>query len=161
MLNSGWRVFEACGGGIIHELFTINGFAKKNLFCFTNRETRCHLEPIGDNKYRFTFANEQQKDFDYVEFLFNHRDNYYFYYSGNSSVKRSLDKSTLIRDGFCLLSPEIVLLYKSTYLNGNDSRDHYHDFNLSLSYLDLEQRLWLKQALEIVHLNNHQWLLKL
>jgi hypothetical protein len=161
MLNAGWRVFEACGGGEIHELFTNISLMKRNLFCFTSRETRCHLELIEDNKYRFTFANQEQNDFNYVEFLFNLRDNDYFYYSGNSNIKRSVDKSITIRNGFSLLSPEIVLLYKSTYLDGNDSKNHHHDFNLSLSYLDYEQRLWLKKALEVVHLNNHQWLLRL
>lgn len=70
MLNAGWRVFEACGGGIIHELLTAASFERRNLFCFTDKETRCHLEPIGDNRYRFTFTNEKQHAFNYVEFLF-------------------------------------------------------------------------------------------
>jgi hypothetical protein len=90
MINSGWRVFEACGGGIIHELFDISNstFEKRNLFCFTNRETRCHLEPNGDNTYRFSLANEEQINFNYVEFLFNYRDDDHFFFSGNSSIKR-------------------------------------------------------------------------
>jgi hypothetical protein len=59
------------------------------------------------------------------------------------------------------LSPEIVLLYKSTYLNNTGVSDHSHDFTVSLPFLELEQRKWLKKALEIVHSNNHEWLLKL
>ncbi|SMF84553.1 hypothetical protein SAMN05661091_2649 [Paenibacillus uliginis N3/975] len=161
MLNSGWRVFEACGGGIIHELFTVDSSEKRNLFCFTNNETRCYLEPIGSNKYRFTFINEEQLAFSYVEFLFNFRDDKFFYYTGNSSIKRSIEKAVILKDGYSILAPEIVLLYKSTYLEGNDSNDHLHDFNLSVPHLDLEQKQWLKQALEVVHLNNHQWIQKL
>ncbi|MGZ9583700.1 nucleotidyltransferase domain-containing protein [Paenibacillus marinisediminis] len=161
MLSAGWRVFEACGGGIIQELFTNDSRENRNLFCFTISETRCHLEPIGGHNYRFTFANEEQHDFNYVEFLFNRRDHDDFYYSRNENVKRSLEKATVVRHGHRLLSPEMVLLNKSTYLDGPDSEDHHHDFNMVLSYLNDEQKLWFKQALEVVHTGDHPWLQKL
>lgn len=42
MLAAGWRVFEGCGGGVIHELFNKQQFPfeKRNLFCFTCMEMR-------------------------------------------------------------------------------------------------------------------------
>lgn len=89
MLAEGWRVFEACGGGVIHELFEVQQRSeKRNLFCFTSNENRCKLEPIGDDKYRFSFEKKEQKDFTYIEFLFNQRDDEYFYLPGNANLKR-------------------------------------------------------------------------
>jgi hypothetical protein len=163
MIDSGWRVFEACGGGKIHELFDIpiTTYEKRNLFCFSTKETRCHLEPIGDDIYRFVLEKKEQTDFSYVELLFNQRDDNYFYFSGNSSIKRPLINSILQGDGVPFLSPEIVLLYKSNYLNSSDARDHNHDFKVTLPLLNSEQKQWLKEALKVVHSNNHNWLLNL
>ncbi|GAA3413634.1 hypothetical protein ACFFNY_06885 [Paenibacillus hodogayensis] len=62
----GWRVFEACGGGIIHELLDKQqSFEKRNLFCFTSNENRCTLESIGNDRYRFGLQTKEQKDFTY------------------------------------------------------------------------------------------------
>lgn len=163
MLDSGWRVFEACGGGKIHEFFFTPHMIseKRNLFCFSSSDTRCQLEPIGDNYYHFSLENKEQTSFDYVEFLFNQRDDVYFQFSGTKNVRRSLSKSILYRDGVPFLSPEIVLLYKSTYIYDIDPEIHNHDFTISLPKLNLEQKQWLKKALEVAHPNNHEWLLRL
>jgi hypothetical protein len=162
MLNSGWRVFEACGGGIIHELKdTPRSFEKRNLFCFTTNETRCHLVPVGEHTYRFTLKNQDQVDLNYVEFLFNDRDHDFFYFSGDRDIKRSLGKSFLTQSDIIFLSPEIVLLYKSTYLDSIHSTKHTRDFEAVLPFISYDQRQWLRKALEIVHEGNHQWLLDL
>lgn len=59
MLNSGWRVFEACGNGIIHEIKNTNeqSIERRNLFCFTKSETRCQLQAEGNDYYRFKLEN--------------------------------------------------------------------------------------------------------
>jgi hypothetical protein len=90
MLAAGWRVFEACGGGVIHELFEKQqSFEKRNLFCFTSNENRCRLESIGDKRYRFVLEKKEQKDFTYIEYLFNQRDEEYFYLPGYANLKES------------------------------------------------------------------------
>jgi hypothetical protein len=163
MLDSGWRVFEACGGGVIHELFDKQDipFEKRNLFCFTTNETRCSLEPIGENKYRFGFEKKEQDDFNYVEFLFNKRDDEYFYLPSKPNLKRSLNKAIIKSNDVPFLSPEIVLFYKSSYLDGPDTNDHSQDFTLTLPLLDLEQKQWLRGAIEKEHSNDHVWLQRL
>ncbi|MBS4199106.1 hypothetical protein KHA93_05470 [Bacillus sp. FJAT-49732] len=160
MLNAGWRVFEACGEGKIQELYEISEFlVKRNIFCFPNSNSNCQLQPTEkDNVFQFTLANDEQIDFDYVEFLFNQRDDEKFYFSSNHSIKRSLDKAILDKAGVKFLSPEIVLLYKSTYLDTKDAKNHRHDFEMSLPYLSLEQKEWLKNALGVCHSSNHEWI---
>jgi hypothetical protein len=141
MLDSGWRVFEACGGGIIHELFDKQDvpFEKRNLFCFTTRETRCRLEAIGVNTYRFGLDKKEQEDFNYVEFLFNNRDDEYLYLRSKANIKFDLNKAIIKSNNVPILSPEIILFYKSSYLEDPESQDHHQDFNLTLPRLDLEQ----------------------
>ncbi|CAG7652943.1 hypothetical protein PAESOLCIP111_06675 [Paenibacillus solanacearum] len=160
MLAAGWRVFEACGGGVIHELFQVQEpFEKRNLFCFTSNENRCKLEPIGDEKYRFGLEKKEQKDFTYIEFLFNQRDDEYFYLPGKANLKRRLNKALLKSNGVPYLAPEVVLFYKSRYLEYSpDTLDHYQDFDLSLSVLDYEQKQWLRESLIKEYANGHEWL---
>jgi hypothetical protein len=163
MLATGWRVFEACGGGVIHELFDQQQlFEKRNLFCFTSNENRCRLEPIGDHRYRFGLEKKEQKDFTYVEFLFNQKDDEYFYLPVNANLKRKLNKALLNSNGIPYLAPEIVLYYKAGYLEYSpDTVDHYQDFDLTLPFLDEEQKQWLRESLEKEYANEHVWLQRL
>ncbi|GIN58278.1 hypothetical protein J8TS2_25970 [Lederbergia ruris] len=160
MINKGWRVFEACGGGKVIELFDDSERQMiRNLFCFPDNNTRCALQPTNEiNVYQFSIKTYEQIDFDYIEFLFNQRDEKYIYYSNNNSIKRSLNDAFLEKDGIQYLSPEIVLLYKSTYLNSIDATKHHHDFKYSLPLLSLEQKQWLKRSLEICHSGTHEWI---
>lgn len=163
MLNSGWRVFEACGGGIIQELHinSTRTLEKRNLFCFTDSEMRVRLVPIGNDTYNFTLKNQKQVDFNYVEFLFNERNHGNFYFLGDTKITQSLEKTVLNQNGVSFLSPEIVLLYKSSYLNREDANKHFHDFKEVLPFMNDEQKQWLRNALEILHAGNHPWLQEL
>jgi hypothetical protein len=164
MLATGWRVFEACGGGVIHELFDKQQpFEKRNLFCFTSNENRCRLEPLGNDRYKFSLEKKEQKGFTYIEFLFNQRDDKNFYLPGDANLKRELNKALLkSNEGVPYLAPEIVLFYKSSYLEYSpDTFDHYHDFDLTLPFLDEEQKQWLRDALEKEFANEHVWLQRL
>ncbi|WP_274365886.1 nucleotidyltransferase domain-containing protein [Paenibacillus thermotolerans] len=161
----GWRVFEACGGGIIHELYNKQQpIEKRNLFCFTSNENRCTLDSIGDDRYRFGLEKKEQKNFTYIEFLFNQRDNEYFYLPpGNANLKRELHKALLTSNaGIPYLAPEIVLFYKSRYLEYSpDISDHYQDFDLTLPSLNEEQKQWLRESLEKEFEKEHLWLQRL
>ncbi|MEF3354088.1 hypothetical protein PV403_12930 [Paenibacillus sp. GYB006] len=161
MLGAGWRVFEACGGGVVLELNKIQDtpFEKRNLFCFSANEDRVTLEPIEHTKYRFELAKSEQKEFTYVEFLFNERDETSIHLPGKTKIKRELIKAILSSpDDVPYLAPEIVLYYKSSYLKGVDAADHNHDFDISLPYFTKEQNQWLREALQIRYHNGHPWL---
>jgi hypothetical protein len=88
MLSSGWRVLEACGGGVVRELVEGHkrSFEKRNLFCFTTNESRVSLDPIGEGRYRFGLEKKEQNDFTYVELLFNKRDDEFFYIPGEANI---------------------------------------------------------------------------
>lgn len=160
MLASGWKVFEACGGGVVHQLFNKqeDPFARRNLFCFTANESRCQLDALGDDRYRFGLEKKEQLELTYVEFLFNKRDEEYLYLPGKTNVKRHLKKALLSSNEVPHLAPEVVLFYKAGYLDGADARDHHQDFSLILPFLEEEQKQWLKNALEAEYPNGHSWL---
>ncbi|WP_240421957.1 nucleotidyltransferase domain-containing protein [Paenibacillus periandrae] len=164
MLSSGWRVLQACGGGVVQELNRKQDepFEKRNLFCFTANEDRVELEPIGRERYRFGFEKLEQNDFTYVEFLFNERGNGQFHLPGETNIKRELNKAILSSsDKLSYLAPELVLFYKSSYLEGTDAADHNQDFDVSLPYFNPEQKQWLREALEKEYPNGHVWLQRL
>ncbi|PJN54980.1 hypothetical protein PAEVO_17010 [Paenibacillus sp. GM2FR] len=140
MLSSGWRVLQACGGGVVHELNKKQDekFEKRNLFCFTVNEHRVKLEAIGQDKYRFGLEKVEQQYFTYVEFLFNERNYGNFFLLGETKIKRELKKSILSSsDGVPYLAPEIVLFYKSSYLDGSDADYHNQDFDSALKCFSL------------------------
>jgi hypothetical protein len=164
MLRSDWRVFQACGGGVVQELNRKQDelFEKRNLFCFTANEDRVKLEPIGHERYRFGLENLEQRDFTYVEFLFNKRDDGQFHLPGKKNIKRELNKAILSSsDKLSYLAPEIVLFYKSSYLEGTDAADHNLDFDVSLPCFNTEQKQWLRAALEAEYPVSHVWLQRL
>lgn len=163
MLAAGWRVLEACGGGVVRELFEVQPLAeKRNLFCFTSKEDRCTLEPIGDGTYRFGLEKKEQRDFTYIEFLFNQRDDHDLYLPGNANLKRKLNQALLESGGVPYLAPEVVLYYKARYLEYSpEPFDHYQDFNISLPVLEEEQKQWLRNSLEREYADGHEWLERL
>lgn len=169
MLRSVWRVFEACGGGIIHELRDVphETLVKRNLFCLPGSNRHFQLKPLGDDAYQFHIDWQEQTRFDYVEFLFNQRDSGFFYYSRNMAIKRVIDKAVLDLNALPVLAPEIALLYKSSYYNYLHTVDPHinesisrsrHDFTVTLPALHQEQRQWLTAALVIEYPDGHEWL---
>jgi len=59
-------------------------------------------------------------------------------------------------DGIPYLVPEIVLLYKAKNVRENDEQD----FETAMPTLSLEQRAWIRGALDVVH-PDHPWSAKL
>lgn len=52
-----------------------------------------------------------------MEFLFNQRDEQFLILSEDNKIKRNLSNAVIKKDEVPLLSPEVVLLYKSSYLD--------------------------------------------
>jgi hypothetical protein len=120
------------------------------------------LEPIGHDRFRFGLESLEQRDFTYVEFLFNNRDNGQFHLPGEKKIKCEMNKAILSSfDKLPYLAPEIVLFYKSSYLEGTYADDHNQDFDVSLPYFNTEQKQWLRAALEGEYPDGHVWLQRL
>ena len=95
---------------------------------------------------------------DFLEVLFNEADETHFIFRRYKRIRRALDNAVVpTKSGWLTLAPEIVLLYKSRDPTDANNR---HDFKVGQATLNVEQRLWLKRALEMVD-DKHEWLAKL
>ena len=169
MLGAGWRVFEACGGGSIREVLESTDFTtdKRNLFCMIKDNNHYRLTSIGSDMYQFAMDHKEQSRLDCIEFLFSQKQDDDFLYANNYAICRSMQDAVLTQEGIPFLAPEIVLLYKSGYIEYLDKEYEYalhlvsvavNDFNLLLPLLNNERKGWLKKALRTIYPNGHAWI---
>lgn len=139
MLQNGWKVFEACGGGIQHELTKSNPEEiHLNLYCIqaSNEDysfTSCSTENLEISRFRkndstikyledlyksdanmgyLVHDEKLQTKLDYIEILFNDNHQSMLRYIDNAEVKIAWNNAILDRDGISYMCPEMVLLYK-------------------------------------------------
>jgi hypothetical protein len=157
MQSSGWIVYEAMGGGKVHLITDTDNqkMLKTNIFCVRKDCSFFHAEHIENNIYRCKIDCVEQTRLDFVEFLFNNRTADGFIYSRNGEIVRKLDKAVMYRDNIPYLSPELVLLYKSTDLKRKENKK---DFDAVFSHLSSESKEWLHEALAAAYPKGHKWI---
>lgn len=157
MNEKGYYVYEMLGGGMVHHITDINYqlYEKRNIFCSTDDCELFHLTSTEDKDiYYMEFLHIRQTRLNYIEFLFNHKEEEYFLYARNKEIKRELEKAILQVNGIPYLAPELLLLYKST----DTERDGYQqDYELTYAKMNQEQREWLKNSLKHMYPEGHKW----
>ena len=78
-----------------------------------------------------------------------------FLYRRNNEIELDLRNSILYFENVPFLAPELVLLYKSSSLNIDENM---LDFKNVLAKMDDKQRSWLKNTLNKIYSNGHQWI---
>lgn len=158
MQSQGWKVYEMCGGGVVHHLTgsAVPGEDKRNILCTKGECELVSFTPRGEeNMYDHTFTLCGQSSFNFVEFLFNDRAGDEFIYARNPEIRRDLSHAILARDGIPYVAPEIVLLYKSAHIQ----REGYQlDFDTTAPRLSTGQKTWLNHALARQYPQGHAWL---
>jgi hypothetical protein len=180
MLENNWKVFEACGGGIQHELtkstpedinlslyciqasnndYSFMPFPTKNLEISRFRKNDFTIKYL-DELYRldenmgYIVHNEKtQTELDYVEFLFSDNSQQMLCYADNTKVELDWDNAILKRDGISYMCPEMVLLYKigiADRLRKSQDKD-YHMYDLEC-YSDFTS------ALSLMNETQRKWL---
>jgi hypothetical protein len=90
----------------------------------------------------------------FLEVLLNEKDGGIWQYRRNRQITKPLSELYLTTEsGIRLLSPEVVLLYKSKNVRPKDELD----FHTAFGHLTAKSRKWLKEALLICH-PQHDWL---
>jgi hypothetical protein len=172
MLDANWRVFEAYGGGAVFEIIDISDCnpEKRNVFCFERGSENCQLKPIGNDMFQLHYISKEQNKLDYIEFLFNCKTDDTFVYAPNQTITHEMRNTILKPAGVPFFAPEIVLLYKSMYVEYLGKDDEFafrlvsnsmYDFNLLLPLLGSERKAWLKKALRTVYPSGHAWIRRL
>ena len=89
-----------------------------------------------------------------VEILLNESDGDDWIYRRDSRIRRKLEKIFLTtKNGIPILSPEIILLYKSKGSRPKDEKD----FRNTYEYMSFEQKQWLQESLKLIY-NEHSWI---
>ncbi len=159
MQSVGYQVYEMLGGGLAHQITDINNqkYKKNNIFCTSPDCELVGITPTNEQDiYIIDFFPIGQTKLNFIELLFNHKDENYILYARNKEIKREIDKAILVKDGISFLSPELLLLYKST---DTEREGYQHDFELAISKMDHEQKEWFNKALKYMNPNGHKWLL--
>ena len=159
MWSLGFDVFEMLGGGKAHHITDIKNQERKkrNIFCCKEScELVKFLETPEKDVYYVDFRHIGQQNLDYIEFLFNDKTDTDFLYAGNHDIKRNLKNAFLLCDGIPYLAPEICLLYKST---DTEREGYQHDYDMAMSKMNDEQKLWLNDALKTMYPRGHKWII--
>jgi len=157
MQSIGYNVYEMLGGGLAHHITDINSqkYKKRNIFCSTYDCEIIHLTPTDEKDiYIIEFFHIGQTKLNFIEFLFNDRDEKYFLYARNKEIKRELNKAILHENDTPYLAPELLLLYKS---NDIEHEGYQQDFELAFLKMSSEQKEWLSNSLKIMNLDGHKW----
>jgi len=160
MQSQGWVVYEAMGGGKIHLITDTNDqkLIKLNIFCVKEGCSFFHAELTENDIYKCEIDHVEQKQLDYIEFLFNKHTDDEFIYSRGNDIRLDIDKAILYKNDIAYFAPELVLLYKSTDLT---RAENGQDFDTIIKYLPDENRKWLKDALMKAFPDGHEWIEKL
>ena len=158
MQSHGWSVYELCGGGKAHHITDVANQIKekRNIFCMTNEcEIVSFTTTDEPDMFIVDFDHKGQDKLTFIEFLFNNTDNDRFLYARSHDVSLPLSQAILTRHEIKYLAPEMVLLYKST---DTERKGYQTDYDLAIQAMSVEQRIWLKNALETMNPDGHKWL---
>jgi len=172
MLNNQWTVFEP-DNGKLREITSVSNDYRTidNIWCLSKHNKTYTIEHLNDNYYDITCNTQNQDNFDFIEFLFNTKKDNQFLYKRNHNITLTLkDSLKTNKEGIPYLSPELVLLYKSTFINYLTSQDldiiklvnnYRHDFNVCKNHMSKNQLTWLINALKISYPAGHEWICNL
>lgn len=154
--SEGWRIVAPIGGGAflpIDEALDNPSVYFDNIWCY--REGASFItERFQDGRLEVVMDRTEQNTLDFIEVLFNNVADGNFYYLKNNAIVMPVDKAFQQIDGMSILSPEIILLYKTRTPN---NKDYEQDFALTVAMLNEDQKYWLKRAMEVAYPEGHPW----
>ncbi|HCC34787.1 MAG TPA: hypothetical protein DEQ02_03815 [Ruminococcaceae bacterium] len=107
-----------------------------------------------DNCFDYEILNNEQLEFDFIEVVFNLRQDRNFVCDKEKRIMRALDKAMLYNNSVPYLAPEIILLFicNPVYINSEYHRDKNRiDFYSNAPALSRESKDWLINALKTAY----------
>lgn len=157
MQSLGFQVYEMLGGGRVHYITDICNQikSKRNIFCCTPDCELVNLSTAEDTDiYFLDFKHTGLTKLNFIEFLFNDKDDTDLFYARNHAVREALTDAILYSGSLPYLSPEMCLLYKST----DTEREGYQsDYDNAMANMNGRQRCWLNDALVVMYPEGHKW----
>jgi hypothetical protein len=156
MLNDGWDIYEPVGTGYLHKIddVSLQKRLKSNIWCVKQNNNHYRFLEREQSMFQVFFDHSDQNDLSFIEFLFNTRDDSFFYYARDDAVKRKLSAAIMNRCELPYLAPEIVLLYKSA---AAINPDYQKDFDNAYPFMSIDQKDWFSYAMDMLYPGGHIW----
>ncbi len=157
MQSLGFQVYEMLGGGKVHHITDIHHQIKekRNIFCCTQDCEMVSLSATDEaDIYYLDFKHIRQTKLNFIEFLFNSKDDTDLLYARNPAVKLALADAVLYNGSLPYLSPEMCLLYKST---DTEREGYQNDYDNAIANMNQRQKRWLDNALATMYPEGHKW----
>lgn len=87
-----------------------------NLWCIKRNSNSYKINKVYDNFYKIATECKHQNIIDFIELLFNRKEDELFLYKRNPSISLS-NAIYYTKENIPYLAPELVLLYKSIFVN--------------------------------------------
>jgi hypothetical protein len=157
MQQRGWNVFKRVSGELLRYFSSPDELAPDDIavFCIKPNCSFIELKPFKDNMYAWKILSHEQKNFDFIEVIFNPLIDRKVAICQFPGISRPLEKAILYHGGIPHMSPELVLFYKAMTV---DRTSYQLDFDLSVPFLSNESKGWLIKALEVSYPEGHKWL---
>jgi len=110
------------------------------------------------NYYDFEILDQEQKEFDFIEIIFNEQKDGKFICDNEKNIARILDKAILHHNTIPYLAPEIILYFISNpaYIESDYHRGKTQiDFSFVPKFLSKESLDWLITAIEKAYPKNN------
>jgi hypothetical protein len=104
---------------------------------------------------RLDFDHKGQSKLNFIEFLFSDKKDDEFLYARNAEIKLPMNKAVLYSHEIPYLTPEFVLLYKST---DTEREGYQQDYDYAITEMTAKQRSWLENSLSTMNPQGHKWL---
>ena len=157
MLSNGWNVWQFLGQGRVRIL---NSGDKsdpgRNLMCVKEDCELVKFYPTSEKGiFLHEFFHTGIERLNYLEFLFNQKQEDHFIFNPALGLTREMSKAILYHDDYPYLAPELALLYKSS---GAAVPDYRLDYDMTVSRLNNEQDGWLQDGLQKLCPQGHPWI---
>lgn len=113
---------------------------------------RAQPKSAESNVFNYAILNEEQLGFDFIEIIFNSKNEGYFVCDKDRHIARNLDKSILFHEDIPYLAPEIILFFISdpAYIASDYHREKNNiDWDFVPPFLQRESMEWLINSLEV------------
>lgn len=157
ILSKGWDVYEHLHSE--NSLRKITDSSDKNaLNCLYiwAKKPKCSFfkiepKPCEENIFNFEILDKEQKNFDFIDIIFNTRKDEKFICNSEKNILRELDKAILYRNNIPFLAPEVILfiIANPAYLESDYHREKNNiDFDTTAHLLSKESMDWLINSIE-------------
>lgn len=156
ILKNQWKVYQFLGCGRVKCLEAADkSDPGRNLMCIKDGCALVDFYPCAESgvlMYDFHHAGIERLD--YLEFLFNRKQNGQLIFSGELEIVRDMQNAILYRGEYPYIAPEIALLYKAANAGNPEYR---RDYEAVITRLDGEQLSWFRAGMDKCYPQGHPW----